>query len=301
MSRRLFVAGIMMVGASLAQARGEEVALFQATKAGEEAWVWGSARAKFKGGKIIVSLHDKDAGAGNAYVATRFPYFSSGKVELTASEVAAGDYTLQVLGFKNGAHIDTAEVIAHATAPAKKSFLLKDAGLTNGVDEILFKVWVGGAKDAATTIEELTYSLSLEGSEVLLDERFQNMDAWDNESLVLRLTGEGALLSLKPDTTFGSILLRKQFTKQDGLRLLWNIARIDNGDATLQIVGFDKDGKYVNSWDGVKNVRGGWHAVSFPMPGWPPEVESFQIKLWVGGQPTAVAKFDRLLLVKSAP
>lgn len=300
MSNRFVVAGLMMVGAMLAQASGEEVQLFQASKAGEEAWVWGSARAKLKGGKFVVSLHDKEAGAGNAYVATRFPYFPDGKVELTVSGVSAGDYTLQVLGFRNNAHIDTAEVIAHATAPAKKSFLLKDAGLTNGVDEILLKVWVGGAKDAATTIEELTYSLSLEGHDVLLDERFQNMDSWENESLVLRVTGERAVLSLKPDTTFGSILFRKQFAKQDGLKLLWNIARIDNGDATLQIVGFDKDGKYVNSMDGVKNVRGGWHAVSFPIPGWPPEVESFQIKLWVGGQPTAAAKFGRMLVVKPA-
>jgi hypothetical protein len=243
-------------------------------------------------------LHDKEAGAGNAYVATRFPYFPNGKIEFAVGEVAHGDYTFQVLGFRNNMHIDTADLIAHATAPAKKSILLKDTGLTNEVDEILLKVWVGGAKDASIVIDDLTYSLPLDGYEVLLDERFQNMESWESESLVLRVTGEGAVLTLKPDTTFGSILLGKRFARQDGLKLFWNIARIDNGDASLQFVGFDKDGKYTKSVDGVKNVRVGWYAVSFPVPGWPPEVESFQIKLWVGGQPTATAKFGRLLIVK---
>jgi hypothetical protein len=298
MNKLCLVVSILMAGTLFTSAGAEEVKLFQAAKAGDEAWVWGSARAKRKDDKVLVSLHEKDAGAGDTYVATRFPYFPNGKVEFAVSKVLGGDYTLQVLGFRNNAHIDTADLVAHSTAPAAKSFLLKDTGLTNGVDEILLKIWVGGAKDAAVVVDELAYSFPLDGYDVLLDERFQNMESWENESLVLRVTGEGAVLSLKTDTTFGSILLGKRFAKQDGAKLLWNIVRVENGDATLQFVGFDKDGKYVKSVDGVKNVRGGWYAVSFPMPGWPPEVESFQIKLWVGGEPTAAAKFGRLLIVK---
>jgi len=296
-----FLTACMMLGALIPGASGEDVLLFQASKAGEEAWVWGSARAKRKDNKLVVSLHSTENGAGDTFVANRFPYFPDGKVEFTVGEVLRGDYSLQILGFRNNTHVETADFVSHKTEPTKKSVLLKDAGFTNAVDEILFKVWVGGAKDAAFTIDELTYSLPLAGQTVLFDERFQNWDAWQNESLAPRVAADGAIIALKPDTTFGSILLRQQFPKQTGLRVLWNITRIDNGDATLQFIGFDKDGHYVKSMDGAKNVRGGWYAMPVPMPGWPAEVESFQIKLWVGGQSTATARFGRLLFVQPAP
>src|ERR1041385_6490092 len=154
MNRVLLAASMIVFGTLLAEANAEEVRLFQASKAGEEAWVWGGARVKRKGDKLVVTLHDKEKGAGDTYVATRFPYLPNGKIELAVSEVLHGDYTLQVLGFRNNAHVDTAEVVAHSTVPAKKSFLLKDAGLTKAVDEIVLKVWVGGANDAAFVIED---------------------------------------------------------------------------------------------------------------------------------------------------
>jgi hypothetical protein len=53
--------------------------------------------------------------------------------------------------------------------------------------------------------------------------------------------------------------------------------------------------------DGVKNVRAGWYAATFPPVGWSAEAESFQIKLWVGGQPSAAVRFGRLLILKSTP
>jgi hypothetical protein len=44
MNRWLAVAGMMMAGTLFAPAQAEDIQLFQASKAGEEAWVWGSAR-----------------------------------------------------------------------------------------------------------------------------------------------------------------------------------------------------------------------------------------------------------------
>jgi hypothetical protein len=300
MNKRFLLASMIVVGAFLLQARAEDLQLFQASKDGEEAWVWGGAKAKLKDGKLLVSLHNSEGAAGDTYVAARFPYFPNGKVNFVTEKVTAGDYTLQVLGFKNNVNVATAPLISHATEAGKQSFTLKDAGLTNGVDEVLFKVWVGGATNAAVVIDDLTYSLPLDGYTTLFDEHFQKMELWTNESLVVNTTGEGAVVTLRPDTTFGAILLAKQFPLESGMKMLWNIARIDNGDATLQFVGFDKDGKYVKSMDGAKNVRNGWYVMSLPGAAWPPEVASVQIKLWVGGQATAAARFRRLLLIKPA-
>jgi len=299
-NKRFLLAGMMTVGALLLQARAEDLQLFQASQDGEEAWVWGGAKVKLKDGKLLVSLHNSEGAAGDTYVAARFPYFPNGKVGFVVGQVTAGDYTLQVLGFKNNVHVATVPLISHATDAGKKSFTLKDAGLNNEVDEILFKVWVGGATNAAVVFDDLTYSLPLESYTTLFDEHFHKMESWQNESLVLNTTGNEAVITLKPDTTFGSILLPKQFPLQSGMKLLWNIVRIDNGDATLQFVGFDKDGKYVKSMDGAKNVRNGWYVVSLPDPAWPPEVASVQIKLWVGGQAAATARFGRLLVIKLA-
>jgi len=90
----------MMVGALLLQARAEDLQLFQASQDGEEAWVWGGAKVKLKDGKLLVSLHNSEGAAGDTYVAARFPYFPNGKVGFAVGQVTAGDYTLQVLGFK---------------------------------------------------------------------------------------------------------------------------------------------------------------------------------------------------------
>lgn len=300
MSKRFLLASMMVAGTFLSQTQAEDLRLFQASKAGDQVWVWGGAKAKLKDGKLVVSLHNSEGEAGDTYVGMRLPYFPSGKVEIAVRHVAAGDYTLQVLGFKNNAHVDTVQLISHATAPVSKSFTAKNVGLTNGVEEILFKVWVGGATNASVIIDDLTYSLPLDGYETMFDEHFQKMESWENEGLVLNVSQNGTVLTLKPDTTFGSILLQKQFPVQDGMKLLWNIGRVDDGDATLQFIGFDKDGKYVKSMDGAKNVRGGWSSMSIPATGWPPEVASVQIKLWVGGRATASARFGRLLLLKPA-
>lgn len=281
--------------------RAEEVEIFRASTAGEKAWAWETAQVKQQGDKLLVRLRNPQGSSGNAYIADRFPWLPNARVELTVAEVLHGEYTFQALGFSNNTHVATADLVTRSVDVGRKQFLLKEVDLPKGMDQVLFKIWVGGPKDASIVLNDLVLSLPLDGSTVKLDEKFKATSSWANESLVLNLASEGAVFSLKPGTTYGSARYLETLPKEEGLRLLWNILRIDHGNATLQLLAFDKDGKHLKSFDLIKNASAGWHCTTLNPSTWPAETATFQLKLWVGGDPSVQARFGRLLILKPAP
>ncbi len=299
--KRQFAAFIMGMAMWSVTGKASEIELFRASQAGEKAWVWDTAQAKQTNGKLLVRLHNAAGDSGNAFIADRFPYFPNEKIEVTVTEVPRGNYTLQVLGFRKDHPVATANLIDGSVATGRQQFDLKAAGFGKGVDQVMFKVWVGGAKAAAVLLDDLVLTLPLDGFTAALDESFQDAAAWENESLAVSNSPAGLLFTLKPGTSYGSVRGLKRLAQQPGLTLLWNVARADAGDASLQVVAFDSDGKYLTSLDVVKNAQAGWHAAALDSLSWPAGTTSFEIKIWVGGEPSAVVRFGRLLILRPAP
>ena len=297
MNRQLWIVVIGLASFGVAQA-AEEIELFRASKAGDKAWVWDSAQAKLVDGKLLLRLKDGAGESGNAYVADRFPYFPNARVAVAVAEVRKGDYTIQILGFSNNQHVAHANLVANSTETGKRQFELKTAGLAPGIDQVMLKVWVGGASDAAVVLDELAFTLPLDGFVAEMDERFEHLSLWDNESLVVTNSETGPVISLKPGTSYGSIRCLHRIKKSDGMTVLFNIARAESADATLQVVAFDKDGTYLKSLDALKNIREGWHSTSLNLPGLPPETAEFEFKLWVGGAASATMRLGRLLVIR---
>jgi hypothetical protein len=277
----------------------EEIELFRASKAGSEVWVWESAQVKKADAKLRVSLQDSAAEAGNAFIADRFPFFPNARVELAVADVLRGNYTLQALGFSNRQHVATANLASQSTETGRRQFALKNAGFGPGIDEMMLKIWVGNAKDPVVVLDDLALILPLDGWNAEMDDRFKDATGWDNETLLITNTAEGAVFALLEGTSYGSARGVKRLQKRNGLVAVWNIERAENGDATLQVMGFGPTGEYLKSVDLVKNARAGWYAAPIG-PGLPPETTSFEFKLWAGGAPNARLKFGRLLVLRPA-
>lgn len=282
-------------------AAGEELRLFQASQAGVEAWVWSTARIKPQEDRFVVREHNPEGDYGDTFVANRFPYVPEATVAIAVDRVISGDYTLQVLGFKTNVHTATVKLVEAATEPGRKTFRLKDTGLPADLDEIMLKLWVGGAPGASTVLADVTLSLPLDRYKVLLDESFQALDAWEKDNVTVKKDGQGLVIGIPSGVTFGSLLMPHRIPAGGKRLLLWHIPRLDSGDASLQIVLFDPQGTYADSVDALKNVRAGWHGRWLPLPGWPAGAASFQIKVWVGGNPSLAVRPGRLLVLEPTP
>lgn len=93
----------LTLGAGSAPA--EDLTLFQASKAGAEAWGWGDAKIKPGSEGLSIQESGKSKPVGDVYVLDRFAFLPEGVVELDVNRVVSGSFTLQLLAFKGDANI----------------------------------------------------------------------------------------------------------------------------------------------------------------------------------------------------
>jgi hypothetical protein len=279
---------------------GESLELFKASASGADAWVWGTARIKEKDGLLAVTEQNDTDSYGDVFVSDRFPFLAGGEVRLDVAQVVKGDYTFQLLGFKGQENVATVDLIKSATQNGQRAFSLAKAGLPEDVDQIGFKVWVGGGEGATTVLKDLVYVFDLEQTAILLDERMTDKKAWQNESLALTTSPDGRIeLGLNPGSTYGSILHLKRLRKDQHLTLLLGLEEVQAGSVSAQLVVFGADGTYQESLDVIQHAQAGWHGMPLDALLAAELSPAFQIKLWVGGTDATRARVSRVMVLKS--
>lgn len=285
-----------------APVRGESLELFKASTAGADAWVWGDARIKDQDGLLVVTEESNSENYGDVFVSDRFPFLPRATVQLDVVDVPKGNYTFQVLGFKGQEHVATADLAKSSTESGLRTFTLDELGLPPDVEQIGFKVWVGGVEGATTRIKELSYIADLAHTRVLLDERSENLKTWENESLVLSTDPLGrTVLGLGSDSAYGSILNRQAVDQHDHLILLLGLADVQDGSVSAQLVLFGPDGAYQDSVDAIQHAGAGWHSASLDPLFQTQSASSFRVKLWVGGGASTRIRLNRLLVLQVEP
>jgi hypothetical protein len=282
--------------ASLAHA--EKLRLFRASETGADAWIWGGARIKEKLGKLLISEHNKRGETGDVFTADRLPYFEDAVIELDVDQVIAGSYSFQVLGFINEDHKSTIELVTASTDPGRNTFSLKGRNMAEGVNRIAFKFWVGDAEGASMKLNDLVYTLRVDEEKIALDHRFRDKEEWQEENLLIGLTAEGAGLSVLPGKTFGAVLRDQRIERADVDTVIFELDDVSGGDVTLQLVAFDPENNYLESFNAIKKVTSGIHAVRLQDLPFPGNADWFAVKIWLGGGVSAKATLKRILIVK---
>ncbi|HEY8241794.1 MAG TPA: hypothetical protein VIH35_10125 [Kiritimatiellia bacterium] len=297
-----FVALAAIFTALATAARAEEIVFFEASKAGYQAWSWNSARVSDKTEGMVITESSPTNTAGDAYVSTQFPYIPSGHVVFEVADVAKGDYTLQVLGFRKGTHFMTVTVINHATSPGRHDFHLRTLNMPDDTETILFKVWVAGADAASVVVKELRYANEIDADKVVLDDRFQDAQVWrvDTNQVVFAIAaGKPGKVTVNEGAAFGSVAYDAAFSRDQQEEILLQIPETDKGCvATLQLDVLDEGGAFISAVDVITDVAVGHHVARLDAIKWPEGASSFAPKIWVNGKPGSGVSFDRLLIYK---
>ncbi len=297
MKRLAFVLALLSI-ASACAVYGEDLEIFRLSRGGTDNWIWGEARIKSKLGKFLLQEYNKKGTYGDVYTADRFPYVKNGIIKLNVDQVISGSYTLQLLAFQGDKHIETIDLVKGATQTGHNAFSLNTIDMKPGVDSILFKFWVGDMEGAATKLIDLAYVLPVADDALVFDERFEDVSVWQGEQAIMARVRDETAVTLGPGETFGAIIHPEKIGISQASLLFLDIADVQNGDMTVQLVAFDDIGTYLKSIDVIKSVRAGTHVVRLHQVNWPSHADSFMIKIWLGGQISAKAIMNRVAIVK---
>jgi hypothetical protein len=295
--RRYILAAIIALTACRAMA--DEFMLFQSSEAGDKAWAWGQARIKNKeGGVLRITENSPTNDAGDVYVADPFPYLPEGKVTLDVGKVTAGNYTFQVLCYKNGMYFHTAEPISHLKSTNQHAFTLGTLGLPAQTESVVFKIWVSGAEMASIDVNEFTYSDNIDLSRAQLDDHFLDVTPWMNDTgkVAFVSVDGGARLTVMKGAGFGSVTRTDIFSKQPGQEIIFQVGPAESCTVTLQLNVMDAAGSFLQAIDVVGNSGTGTHGVVLDKVKWPDGASSFGLKIWISGKDEAVALIKRLVV-----
>ena len=295
---KTLVACLTAVLSLSALARAGDLVFFKASEAGEEAWGWDNAKMVREGSNLIITETDPKVSYGNVYVSDRLAYVPEGKIEVKISKVLLGKCTVQILAFQGNTHIHTADIIKGAAEPVSKQFPINAIGLPPFTETILIKIWVADAEGASTVLDELTYSMPLDSSRVLLDDNFSDVAKWTPDKTTFTPTHLGSSLTLQPGEGFGSVLYTTRFQRSEVDQLILDLAPVKNGVVTVQLACFDADDQYLESFDLLKDLNGALYAAQLVPARWPDNATQFDIKIWLAGQDGAQANLRRLMLLK---
>ena len=295
---KTLVACLTAVLSLSALARAGDLVFFKASEAGEEAWGWDNAKMVKEGSNLIITENDPKVSYGNVYVSDRLAYVPEGKIEVKISKVLLGKCTVQILAFQGSTHIHTAEIIKGATEPVSKQFPVNAIGLPPFTETILIKIWVADAEGASTVLDELTYSMPLDPSRVLLNDNFSDTSKWMPDKTTFTPTHSGTDLKLQAGESFGSVLLTTRFQRLEADQLILDLAPVKNGVVTVQLACFDAGNQYLESFDLLKDLNGALYAAQMASARWPDNATQFDIKIWLAGQDGAQANLRRLMLLK---
>jgi hypothetical protein len=300
--KKTFLFACACAALAVGRAGAEEVVFFQSSTSGSKAWSWSSARVSERAdGAVAITESSPTNTAGDAYVTDFFPYVPSGRVLFDVAEVARGDYTLQVLAFRNFVHFQTVTVVNHDSNPGRHEFSMRTLNLPEKTQSVLFKVWVAGADGASVEVRELRYSDEIDSATAILDDRFTDASAWLPEAnrVTFFPAAEGpATLALVPPATYGSLASAVGFNIDLANEMLFYVPKAEKGAVgTLQIDVFDKAGVFLEAIDLVKDVPAGHHVASLGAVKWPDGAARFHPKIWISCKDSAGSlSLSRLLI-----
>lgn len=289
------MAGLMAAGS---MAWGEELVLFDAQRAPEEAWSWSDAKIQRRSDQLIVSEINKAGDYGNVFVDTHYPYHPDAVLSVDVRSVLNGSYTIQVLAFQGETHIHTVDPIKNSVSTGSRALPMRDLKLPPETQSVRFKVWVAGAEGAAIALGNLRYSRTIEAEQIVLDEPLKTLTYWEADGTIPELVDGGVRVTLEEGAGFGSLLYEPMRTRRDGGQLMIHAPRVHYGTITIQLVCFDRDHLYLESVDAIRAVGAGWHGVSLGGVKWPDRTAYYKVKIWLGGEPGAEAVIGRLLEIE---
>ncbi len=291
--RMVLIALCVWLGAPVVWA--EELILFDAQRAAEEAWSWSDAKIQRRGDQLVIVENNKSGDYGNVFVDTHYPYHPDAVLAVDVRSVLNGTYTIQVLAFQGETHIHTVDPIKNSASTGSRALPMRDLKLPPETQSVRFKVWVAGAEGAAIALGNLRYSRMIETDQIVLDEPMKTLTYWEADGTSPELVEGGIRVTLAEGASFGSLLYEPMRARRDDGQLMIHTPRVHYGTITIQLVCFDRDHLYLESVDAIRAVGTGWHGVSLAGVKWPDRTAHYKVKIWLGGEPGAEAKLARLL------
>jgi len=263
-------------------------------------WSWGQARIQAQNETWLITERNRDGDYGDVYLEQHLPFIPQAYLELDMAGVNSGFYTLQVLAFEGRTHTHSAEPVKEASQPGQHRVQVKDLNFPSQTDAILFKIWVGGAQGASSTLNHLRYVLPLANDDILLDERFTEKAHWAASDLPVNATPEGARFFLPEDREFASALYTPAWPHTSAYLLAY-VDVPEGATLTLQAAPLDHHHTYLGGLDVFRSTGPGWYGLDLSSLSWPDQTKYFQAKIWLAGRPGAKAHLRQLLLIRRAP
>lgn len=290
---------LLVVGALLAAAAAaEDLVLFSAQETPTEMWAWDQAKIERMEGKLLVANRGAKGQAGSVFLEDRFAYLPGAMVDLDVERVVAGDYALQILGFKGDIYLGSVDLVKGSMRTGRQSFQLATAKMPVGTDRVTFKFWLSKGPSSGLVLNDLRYHVPLMPEQVaydrIVDASLTNAIA---DTVSWTVSDAGGTLTLPTNAPYGSVVFPDQIAKpEQGGTLVIQTTSLTNATLTAQACIFDAFGNYVSSLDVVKRATASLSVSLAPLP-WPVEGATFQVKLWIGGTSNASATVRRILVV----
>ena len=155
MKRFLLSLGLLGVMGFSVAGWAEEVTVFSAAEAGQDAWTWEGARLTEEGANLKLA---KDKGEScDVVLADRFTYLPDGVVEFSVDRVVSGTYSIQVLAFKGGDYLGAVDLVKDSMFAGTKTVPLKDLKLPAETRFVTFKLWISKDLGSSVLFKEIRY------------------------------------------------------------------------------------------------------------------------------------------------
>ncbi|MCB2156562.1 hypothetical protein KQI84_16925 [bacterium] len=295
--KRIFFCAFVVVNLMLLASARADVVLYEMTPSNMTDWKSGGATVSLaRPGVISITESNPSGGWGDALLDARLPYLNSAMLEVNVDKVHAGAFTVQGLAFVNGEIVKTIDMVKDRALGGQVLISMAAQPLPENTQYLLLKIWAVNAEGARVDISSLRYYLpdktgNGHSTRVILPHN------WEKDGLLAMQRGENTRLLLEPGRTYGSTMSDAAFDVSPKDSILIRYGELKNGRSAVQLIAFDKDGKYLDSVQVLRTDAPGMQIVRLSDLKWPEGTSSYRIKIWLEGDPSASLVLDGIAII----
>ena len=150
---------------------------------------------------------------------------------------------------------------------------------------------MSGIESAAVLVKDLTYSLEMDNTTVLLHDNFSTTSHLSTEGVTVRPSNTGLVITA-PTAGAGSVLHQQAVDADKAKSILIHIGEVNQGRISVQALHMSKDGSFLGDTDLLTDVGSGWYRQTIDSAALNSGTQKLIFKFWLNGSAGGSARIQ---------